>query len=387
MANNIETVKGFSDYSGEEAEKRQKIKGIVAKMFKSYGFELAETPIVEFEEFVRGENAGDEAVSDVFKLEDKGKRKLALRYEFTFQLKRLAMNRKLPYKRYQIGYVFRDEPTTGNRFRQFTQCDADIVGSTFKEEAELLKIAEEVFDRLGIKISININNRKLLNEILEKEGVKKENIKDVIKEIDKLDKLSEKEVKENLKKYRAEKIIEIFKKNEKYFEKYENYKEILELKKYCGLYGVKVNFSPSLARGLSYYNSSVFEVKTSEMKESVCGGGSFLVNGIQSTGISFGLERLSSLAKINIDEKKILIISLGKDKEAIKLASSLREKEISCVVMYGRVTKALEYANSYGIEKVIFIGEEEIKKKKIMLKDMKTGKEKFVSEKELINIL
>ena len=113
-----ETVKGFADYSGIEAAKRQKIKGILANIFRLYGFELSETPIIEFEEFVKGENSNDEAVSDVFRLEDKGKRKLALRYEFTFQLKRLALNKKLPYKRYQIGPVFRDEPSSSNRFRQ-----------------------------------------------------------------------------------------------------------------------------------------------------------------------------------------------------------------------------------------------------------------------------
>ena len=146
MAN--ETVKGFGDYVGIEAVRRQRIKGILANIFKTYGFELSETPIIEFEEFVRGDNANDEAVSDVFRLEDKGKRKLALRYEFTFQLKRIASNKKLPFKRYQIGEVFRDEPTTGNRFRQFTQCDVDIVGSTIKEEAEILAVASEIMKEL-----------------------------------------------------------------------------------------------------------------------------------------------------------------------------------------------------------------------------------------------
>jgi len=112
-------VKGFRDFSGEEAEKRKAIKEIIVEIFERYGFEPAETPIIEQEEFVRGENKQDEAVSDIFKLQDKGKRNLALRYEFTFQLKRLMKNKKLPYKRYQIGEVFRDEPISENRFRQF----------------------------------------------------------------------------------------------------------------------------------------------------------------------------------------------------------------------------------------------------------------------------
>ena len=138
MTVNTDAVKGFKDFSGEEAIKREEIRKILVETFEAYGFEPAETPIVEQEEFVRGENASDEAVSDIFRLKDKGERKLALRYELTFQLKRLMQNRKLPYKRFQIGEVFRDEPVAGNRFRQFTQCDVDIIGSTIKEDAEIL---------------------------------------------------------------------------------------------------------------------------------------------------------------------------------------------------------------------------------------------------------
>ena len=117
----MNTVKGFKDFSGEEAKKREKIKEIIIKNFKTYGLEPAETPIIEYENFVKSGNEQDEVVSDIFKLQDKGKRKLALRYELTFPLKRLAQNKKLPYKRYQIGEVFRDEPVTANRIRQFTQ--------------------------------------------------------------------------------------------------------------------------------------------------------------------------------------------------------------------------------------------------------------------------
>ncbi len=385
MAN--ETVKGFGDYVGIEAVRRQRIKGILANIFKTYGFELSETPIIEFEEFVRGDNANDEAVSDVFRLEDKGKRKLALRYEFTFQLKRIASNKKLPFKRYQIGEVFRDEPTTGNRFRQFTQCDVDIVGSTIKEEAEILAVASEIMKELGIKASIYVNNRKLLNEIMEEQKIAEKLRKDVIREVDKLDKLSESDVRNNLKKYKAEKILEIFSKPEKYFEKYKSYGEVKELEEYCKMYGVKINFQPSLARGLSYYNGSVFEVKTNEMKETICGGGSYMVNGIQASGISFGLERLYQLAKVTIDDRKVLIISIGKDKETLKFASDLREKGIACIVLYGKVSKALDYANSYGIPYAVFVGEDEVKKKKFLLKNMKTGKEDLLSSEQIINKL
>ena len=381
-----ETVKGFSDYSGEEAEKREKIREILARNFQLYGFEPAETPIIEYEDFVKGENEYDEAVSSIFKLQDKGKRNLALRYELTFQLKRLAKNKKLPYKRYQIGEVFRDEPTSANRFRQFTQCDIDIIGSNAKDEAEVMALVSRVFKELGISIVINVNSRKLMNEILEEQGITEKDRNNVIKEVDKADKLSEAEVKDNLKKYKAEGILAVFKKPAPYFKKYVAYSEILELERYCKMYDISVNFQPSLARGLSYYNGSVFEVKTAGMKETIAGGGSYIINGIQSTGISLGIERLSQLAKIKLENERILIISIKQDKKAIQLAEKLRKLEKSVVIM-DKISKALEYANSRGIPYAVFVGEEEVKKKKFKLRDMKTGKEKMLSEKGIIEEL
>ncbi len=375
-----ERVKGFNDYTGKEAKKREKIKSIIAEFFRVYGFEPAETPVIEYEEFVRGENPQDEAVSDIFKLQDRGKRKLALRYEFTFQLKRIAQNKKLPYKRYQIGPVFRDEPVSANRFRQFVQADADTIGlskTPEKDEAEILAMVRDILNAMKIKFTIYINNRKLLNEILDEFKIK--NKESVIRIIDKLDKLPYEEVKKQLKSYKAEKLLEIFKQKEEFFKKYESYKEIEELKKYCRIYGVEVEFLSSLARGLSYYTGSVFEVKTKKMKETICSGGRYVVNRAESFGASFGIERLCSLADIEVDDESYLIISLNQDKEAIKIAQRLRKSGKSARIFYGKPSKALEYANSYNIPKVVFIGEKEIKEKKLKLRDMKTGKEKKIS--------
>jgi len=376
-----DTVKGFRDI--EDAGKRILIRNIIEEIFRLYDFKAVETPTIEYEKFVKGENSDDEAVSDIFKLKDKGKRNLALRYEFTFQLKRLAKNKKLPYKRYQIGNIFRDEPIAGNRWREFTQCDVDVVGSSIKDDAEILKICSEILNELGINFVINFNNRKLLNEILDDLGVKDN--EEVIKELDKLDKLSEKEVKGNLKNLGAEKVLGVFKKPEKYFEKYESYNEIKELKKACSLLGVKVNFQPFLARGLAYYNGSVFEVK-SDLKESIAAGGSYLINGIQSTGISFGLDRMETISKVDDYVKRVLVISLNQDKKAIEIAGKIRELGVSCSVFYGKPGKALDYANSTGIPLVIFVGDEEVKRKKLKIKNMNTGKEKFIPENDLKKI-
>ncbi|MBT3405018.1 histidine--tRNA ligase [archaeon] len=370
---NIDTIKGFKDFVGEEGTKFSVIREMARQVFERYNFEEVQTPVIEREEFVRGDKvqANDEVISDIFTLQDKGKRKLALRYEFTFQLKRIAQNKKLPYKRFQIGPVFRDEPISGNRLRQFTQCDVDVIGSTIKEEAEILSIMKQILGTLKIKSVIYVNNRKLLNEILNEVGV--ENNPEVIGEIDKMDKLSEKEIKENLKKFGAEEVFGILKKPESYFKKYKAYSEVAELKKLCKNYGFEIKFSPSLARGLSYYIGNVFEIK-SDIKETICGGGSYMVAGQPATGISFSIERMMAVTKMQIEIEKYLIVSLGEDKKAIDLAKKLRIQGKNVSVFYGKPSKALEYANSYKIKKVIFVGEKEVKEKVFRIKNMITGR-------------
>ena len=142
------TVKGFQDILPPESLKREAVKKIIEKWFKLYGFIPIETPIIEFDELMRSETLAsekeDEAISDRFKLKDRASRNLGLRYEFTFQLARILKqnpNIKLPFRRYQIGPVFRDEPVASDRFRQFTQCDADIIGnSSIDADAECLAL-------------------------------------------------------------------------------------------------------------------------------------------------------------------------------------------------------------------------------------------------------
>jgi len=385
---NTNTIKGFKDFLGSEATKRAKIKRIIQETFELYGFEPAETPAIESESFVKGDNEKDEAVSEIFKLKDRGKRKLALKYESTFQLKRISRNQKLPYKVYQIAKVFRDEPTKQNRQREFTQCDADIIGSSLKDEAELLALANDILKKLEIKPTIYINNRKLINEILVEENIEEKYREQVIREIDKLDKLEKKEVADNLKKIGAEKVLKVFTKSEKDFEKYKFYSEIKELKKLCKFYGVKVEFLPTLARGLSYYNGTIFEIKSSEIKDAICGGGAYLIEGAQGFGFAFGVDRMAAVSKIEGDNTKVLIVSLNQDGASINLARDLREKGISVNVLLDKaVGKALEYANSKQIKKVIIIGDEEIKQKKFKVKDMDSGKENLMNESKILDVL
>ena len=375
----METVKGFNDYLGIEAKKRQKVLDIIRKEFELCGFEPVDTPIIEYEEFFKGEDSNDQAVRDVFKIQDRGKRKLALRYEFTFQLKRITKNQKLPYKRFQMGYVFRDEPIRKGRTRQFIQCDIDVIGSTKKDEAECLAVAKKCFDALKIPVTIYINNRKLLDEILEKEGIAKENRQQVIREIDKLDKLSKKQVQENLKKLNAEKVLKVFDQKKDFFKKYDSYKEIEELEKYLEFYKVKTEFRPFLARGFSYYNGSVFEAWSPKLDASLLGGGSFLVDKNQSTGLGLGMEPIMLLAEVEEEKNQILIVSLNQDKKAIEIAEKLRKKEERVNLVSGKSpSKALDYANSKGISRVVIIGENEVKSGKFKVKNMDSGKEEVL---------
>jgi len=370
----METVKGFQDFLGTRADEFALIKELARQTFEKYNFQELQTPIIEQREFVTsGTDEGDDAISEIFKLEDRGKRKLALRYEFTFQLKRIAKGQKTPFKRFQIGPVFRDEPVTKNRFRQFMQCDVDVIGAKIYDQAEFLSAIKTILDSLKIKSIIYVNNKRLLNEILEKEGITK-NKTDIIRALDKLDKLSEKEVGDLLKEYRAENLLKIVKQKEEFFKQYESYSEIEELRKYAKFYGVEIVFQPALARGLSYYTGNVFEIK-SDIKETICGGGTYEIDGIESSGISFSIERLMAVSNLKINLNRTLVVSLNQDKKAIELSKKLRQMGQNTSVFIGKPNKAMAYANSYNFTKVVFVGEKEVEKKKYMIKNLITGKE------------
>lgn len=401
----IDNVKGFQDYLPPESLKREAVRKVIEKYFKLYGFLPVETPIVEFDEIMRAEKLPteqeDEAVSDRFRLKDRAGRELGLRYEFTFQLARifkLNPNLKLPFKRYQIGPVFRDEPIGANRFRQFVQCDADIIGdNSIDADAECFAMMADIFKELKIPVETYVNNRKLLNSIIE--SVQIDQPRNVMKELDKLDKVGEDVVKMNIKKYAdSNQVITLFKlleKDLKFFvdNAFDGAKELDELIIKCREYDVKLNFSPYLVRGFGYYTGTIFEIKMPGKSTISAGGrydktvGKYLGRDIPAVGISFGLERVAELATVDMKTTKAVLISFNKEEETIELSKKLRKAGISCVLFFNKVSKALEYANSYQIPYVIFIGEEELSKKKVKLRDMKSGEEKLISEKQVIDKL
>ncbi|MBI2632240.1 histidine--tRNA ligase [Candidatus Pacearchaeota archaeon] len=401
----VDTVKGFRDFLPPESLKREAVVGTVKKYFEIYGFMPIETPVIEFDELMRTDNLEeeDEAISDRFKLKDRAGRNLGLRYEFTFQLARIFKqnpNIKLPFKRYQIGYVFRDEPTGPNRFRQFTQCDVDIIGeSSTKLDAECLVLVTDIFKELKVKdFEIQINNRKLLNSIIE--SVEINASKQVLHELDKLTKIGEDQVKANLRKFAdSNKILTLFKLLEKdlsFFRDnaFDGAKDLGDLQVELSNYGIKVKINPMMIRGLGYYTGNIFEVIGPD-KNTIAGGGrydkvvgKYAGKELPAVGISFGLERVCQLANItprNIPS--VLVISIEKDKESSVLLRKIRKSGISSIMFSDKPGKALEYANSLSIPYVIFIGEDEVSKERFKLRDMLSGEEKDLTEKQVLSFL
>lgn len=412
-------ARGVRDFPPEDKIIRQEIVDTLRKTFEEYGFNPLETPIIERYDVLSSKYAGGaEILKETFKFKDQGKRELGLRYDLTVPFARFVgmnPNIKMPFKRYQIGRVFRDGPIKLGRYREFWQCDVDVVGTrSMMAEAELLTIASEVFKKLKLKIVIKVNNRKILDSILSKADVKKEKWIDVILTIDKLEKQGEKEVKKELEKkgIKKEIIKKIFpliraKKNNsetiKNLKSLDGIDEVEELLGYLKTLKVEVDFDPSLARGLAYYTGPIFEVFliNSELKSSVAGGGrydnmigNFLERkeGIPATGISFGLEGITDVLSTKDKKKSVVqvyVIPIKTPKESLKIAQELRKAGIKTDLdIVGRgISKNLDFANTMGIPFVIFVGPQELKKKKVKLRDMKSGKEELLTVKELIKEL
>ena len=412
----VEMAKGTRDLNPGEALTKEYIINNIREVFKLYGFYPIENPVLERYETIASKYAGgSEILKETFKLLDQGGRELALRYDLTVPLARyiaLNPNVKLPFKRYQIGQVYRDGPVKAGRYREFTQADADVVGSSsIIADAECVKLALDVLDRLKIKAEIRVNNRTLIDSILGYLGI--DNKKEVIIAIDKLEKIGVDEVKKELKEkgLNEDKIKKLF----SIITAKGNNKEILsKAKKMLGENnGVKeiemllgyvkdkrVNITLSLARGLEYYTGNVFEAFSPAINSSIAAGGRYdnmigaFVGGKQqypTVGISFGVDILYDI--INKDGKKtdtkVFIIPINTEKKCLEIVKKLRDAGINSEldIMSRGVSKNLDYANQLGIKYVVFAGKKELSKKKVKLRDMQTGKERLLTIKRLIDEL
>ncbi|MGE7837666.1 histidine--tRNA ligase [Viridibacillus arvi] len=411
-----QNVKGTQDYLPEAEVIRRKVRRTLEDTFIQYGCKPLETPILNYTELMASKyGGGAEILEEMYTLTDRGERDLALRYDLTIPFaKVVAMNPaiRMPFKRYEIGKVFRDGPIKTGRFREFTQCDVDIVGVESQiAEAELMEMAISAFNKLDLKIAIQYNNRKLLSGMLEMFEVPTEQMSPVILVLDKLEKVGVPAVKKELSELglpltvvdSIERFLtDVKNKTINYFVPFSNVNNNIEqgvnelkaLESFLTYLKISEQciFNPFLARGLEIYTGTIYELflvdKT--IKSSIGSGGRYdnaiggLLGSEQSfstVGISFGLDVIYtaiSLKDSNALEASILdyyIIPMNTLKESLLVATQLRQKgyNVELDMSNKKIGKALDRANSEGIRNVIIVGENEVELNQITVKNMETG--------------
>ena len=418
----LRNVKGTTDYSPKEQYIRNYISDTLKKVFEKYGFKPLQTPLLCYYDLLALKyDEENDILKEVYKVSDQGNRNLALRYDLTVPFaKYIAINQntKLPFKRYEIGEVFRNGPVKLGRDREFIQCDVDTVGIEGQlVEAEFVALYVEAYKELGIDVIIKYNNRKFLSGIIIEAGIPDELVTDTITVIDKFEKLTKEELeKEFLKigvnkdqieklyqflQMDAEELVNIKSENEILNE---GIKELETLKKYVEELNLAeyVQFSPSLARGQEYYTGTVFEVYDAkgDIKSSIGGGGrydkmitDFINDGKQypAVGISFGLNVIYEILKEREEFTQkaltdIFIIPMGTEIECLKIAETLRKADFKVEVEMKtrKMKKSLEYANEENIPYVFILGEDELKQNQVSVKDMKNKTQTTISLENLV---
>ncbi|KWW16597.1 histidyl-tRNA synthetase [Peribacillus simplex] len=415
-----QNVKGTQDYLPDTEVIRRGIRRTIEDVFIQYGCKPLETPILNYTELLASKyGGGAEILEEMYTLTDRGERDLALRYDLTIPFaKVVAMNPSIrrPFKRYEIGKVFRDGPIKTGRLREFTQCDVDIVGIESQvAEAELMTMALDAFRKLGLKVSIQYNNRKLLAGMLEAFGTTDEKINKVILILDKLEKVGSEAVTVELREQgllpsTINSINRFITAEDNassgYFEPLsernqqikQGVAELKELESYLEFLGVdkQCTFNPFLARGLEIYTGTIYEIFLSDktIKSSIGSGGRYdnAIGGLIGTnesfstvGISLGLDVIYTAllsSKENIVENPdvdFYVIPINTEKQALLVARHLRDKGYKVEYEMGkkRLGKALDKANKEKFRNVIIIGENEVKNNQIKIKDMFSGEERM----------
>ena len=442
--------KGTRDFSPEEMAKRNYIFNTIREVFALYGFQQIETPAMETLNTLMGKygeegdiliykilNSGDflNKMNPEENLFDVNRLKLAaqicdrgLRYDLTVPFARyVVMHRdqlQLPFKRFQIQPVWRADRPQKGRYREFYQCDADVVGSdSLINEVELMQIVDTVFTRLGVRVQIKINNRKILSGIAEVIG-EADKITDITVAIDKLDKIGLEKVNEELREdgiseeaiQKLQPIISLTGTNE---EKLDTIAKVLETSE-IGLKGVEecrfildtlalcglnneVQLDLTLARGLNYYTGAIFEVKALDTPMgSITGGGRydnltgiFGMPGLSGVGISFGADRIFDVLNAldlypqeAVNATQLLFTNFGERETAycLPIVTACRKAGIRCE-MYpdkAKMKKQMSYANAKNIAYVALVGENEMAENKLTLKNMTTGEQKLLTAEQLI---
>ena len=451
MAQKPSIPKGTRDFSPEEMAKRNYILDTIISTYRLYGYREIQTPAMENLSTLLGKY-GDEGDRLIFRilnsgdsLKDFDRQELltidpadfasracdrGLRYDLTVPFARYVVQHRneitLPFKRYQIQPVWRADRPQKGRYREFYQCDADVIGSdSLLHEVELTQIIDTVFTKLGVRVVILLNNRKLLTALSEQLGI--ENIIDLTVSIDKLDKIGWDGVEEELRskgigedaisrlkpilglsgsnEEKLEKLADLFGESEVGRKGVEELTYILDKLRHCKLQN-EVRLDLSLARGLDYYTGTIFEVKALDTPMgSITGGGRydnltgvFGQSGMSGVGISFGAERIFDVLEAldlypesTHSGTQLLFINFGEKAldYILPLLSDLRRVGITAEVYPddAKMKKQMSYANALSIPYVAFVGDDEIEQHTISVKDMESGNQKSYTAEELITLL
>jgi len=401
----LQTPKGFRDFLPADALRRKFVVGKITSVFEKFGFDPLETPALEYEETLAGKYGEEEKL--IYKFETPGGDKVALRYDQTVPLARVAAQYgptgqqvlSIPFKRYQVQSNFRGENTQKGRYREFTQADADIVSSSSPlADAEILALLAEIYQALGLEVIIKVNDRTLFGDIEPK----------FLAAIDKLLKIGEDAVLEELvskgmNSEEAKKTLESFKS----FVPSDNLKETMELFEKLGYSQDLLEFDATLVRGLDYYTGLIIEVvlKSRPNSSSLCGGGRYdkLIGKFSGTdmaavGFAIGLDRtIEAMEEEGVElpsatstQVLVTIFSGEQEEKSLEVVSKLREGGISAEIWLdsgNRLDKQLKYADQKGIPFAVIVGPDEAEKNLVTLKNLEEKAQLTLSLDELVQKL
>ncbi|OME94899.1 MULTISPECIES: histidine--tRNA ligase [Paenibacillus] len=422
----MQNIKGTYDYFGQEQAIRRKMQSTLREVFECYDYAEMETTILNESDLLSSKYAGgEEILKEMYQLTDQGTRRLGLRYDLTIPFaKVIALNHAIsqPFKRYEMGKVFRDGPVKRGRLREFLQCDVDVVGISGPEaEVELMQLAAEVFRRLEIPIILRWNNRSFLGEVLGAIGVPEEMRTSVMLTLDKLDKIGKEGVRQELSaKVPApeicRQILDFVDLKEPTFEqitsKYslDNERGAQEVQilqnmlQRVGLQDICV-FDPFLSRGLSFYTGTVYEIFDAlhDFRSSLGGGGRYdaiigqLVGrediAYPTVGLSFGMESIMEMIRnrsIETNRPLVIVIPIGETvPEGLTAAAALRNRGIHTRLASNRrkLKKVLASVSAESIPYAILIGEDEAASGMVRLKKMTEGTELTLTLKEAVELI
>lgn len=405
----FQTLKGFRDFFPEEMAVRKEVMRRLAVVFEKYGFEELATPALEYKEVLMGKY-GEEAEKLMYLFNDPGERGVGLKYDLTVPLARAVANKgdvALPFKRYQMQPVWRAENTQRGRYREFYQCDIDIVGSSSPlADGEILAVISDSLLSLGFEnFSICVNSRTVLFAIMDKANVPTDKRLTAIQSLDKLDKKSKEEVQEELSKkgFDSDQITNMFQElgratPDEYLTKTIETAEKLGAK--------NIVFSPAISRGLDYYTGPIFETIVTEPKiGSLTGGGRYdnllkTLGGpdLPAVGTTIGLERIIDvITELNLwpeiskttTQALVTIFNESLEEISIETAKKLRARGINTELYptNAKLEKQLKYADRKKLQFVIIIGEEEVANGKVVVKNLVSGEQSTVSLEEAVSII